>query len=63
MGTSTFRVNASGNSFSSPFGTGFIFDSAVYLNPATDANGVPLTDPSGGPLGVDNMPWGWSILP
>lgn len=63
MGTSTFRVNASGNSFSSPFGTGFIFDSAVYANPGTDANGVPGNFPNGGPLGLDNMPWGWSILP
>jgi hypothetical protein len=66
VGSSTFRVNASGNTFSSPFGTGFIFDSqpfATYTDPANHAGGVPGTAPNGGPEGIDNMPWGWSILP
>lgn len=59
LGTSTFRVNQSGNNF--PGGTGFILDAAVYTNPAADANGTFA--PFGGPFGIDNLPWGWSALP
>lgn len=65
VGTSSFRVQQSGNVFAT--GTGFIIDSAPYLNPAADAFGVNAGDTfsgaSGGPFGIDFMPWGWSILP
>lgn len=62
IGTSTFRAQQSGNTFTTVF-TGFQFDTNPYTNPAAHANGQPGTSPNGGPFGIDNMPWGWSILP
>jgi trimeric autotransporter adhesin len=63
MGQSTFRVDLSGggNVFGSVT-TPFLLDGNPYVD-FTDANGVPLTAPNGGPLGIDLMPWGWSVLP
>ena len=58
IGQSTFRVQESGNVFT--VGTNFIFDVDPYASPA-DANGVGAT--GGGPSGIDNMPFGWSVLP
>ena len=59
MGQSTFRVNTvGGNAFG--LGNGFLLDTNPYVD-FTDANGV--NGFGGGPLGIDSMPWGWSVLP
>ena len=59
LGQSTFRVNTvGGNAFG--LGNGFLLDTNPYLD-FTSANGV--NGFGGGPLGIDSMPWGWSVLP
>ncbi len=64
MGQSTFRVDLTGgNIFGLPTATSdFLLDNNPYVD-FLDANGNPLTSPQGGPTGIDNMPWGWSVLP
>jgi hypothetical protein len=59
IGRSTFRVSASGNTFIS--GGTFLLDANPYTDPTMDANGVGTY--GNGPFGIDDMPWGWSVLP
>jgi hypothetical protein len=59
LGESTFRVQGAGNAFGA--GNGFILDGAVFDDTVVDANGVGGT--FGGPFGIDNVSWGWGVLP
>jgi len=52
-----------GNVFGLPTATSdFLLDTNPYVD-FLDTNGNPLTAPNGGPFGIDNMPWVWSVLP
>ena len=53
-------MNTTGGNTFGIITTGFILDNNPYVD-FTDANGGGPV--GGGPLGIDNMPWGWSVLP
>ncbi len=58
LGDSTFRVQGDATEL---FNAGFIFDTPSPMTDVFDSNGI-FRAGGGGPLGVDNMPFGWGTF-